>query len=335
LLKEKEFTEYMKDRGTSPERIEAAVKAVKAASSYFEAQGKEFEKSQVDDFQHYVSLLMETGGNTEETLVDLGRCIYFSDMEEVWIYFASILGGRNILPSISERLMEIAGEGVRDKVFSVVNAPPLGSPPSAYCHATSSLMKQLKKELNSEVYRRVLAGNHHRVPVENLERHKNWLNELGSIDDWLTRMHREAVEELEEHLREGKVWYEQVITPEVVKYVKDNQEVLAGVREGEWIYNTKFPYSPQEYLEEEDPLMKKYYMCHCPMAREAILKGEPEIPMEWCYCSAGYGKLRYDVSFNTETEAEVLESVFDGSDKCRFRIRIPEDIIKKHVNVHV
>ena len=277
---------------------------------------------------------METGGNTEETLVDLGSYIYFSDMKEIWIYFASILGGRNILPSISERLAEIAGEGVRDKVFSEVNAPPLGSLPSAYCDATSSLMKQLSKELSPEVYRRVLAGNHHRVPVENFEKHKKWLNELGSIDEWLLRMHREAVEELEEYLREGKVWYEQVITPEVVEYVKNNQEVLAGVREGEWIYNTKFPYNPHEYLEEKDPLMKKYYMCHCQLAREAILKGEPEIPMEWCYCSAGYGKLRYDVAFDTETEVEVLESVFNGSDKCRFRIRIPKDIVKRYVNAH-
>ncbi|EMR73836.1 hypothetical protein MCGE09_00551, partial [Thaumarchaeota archaeon SCGC AB-539-E09] len=70
MLKAKEFTEYLKDRGTSPERIAVAVKAVKAASSYFEAQGKRFEESLVNDFRQYVSLLMETGGNTEETLVD-------------------------------------------------------------------------------------------------------------------------------------------------------------------------------------------------------------------------------------------------------------------------
>ena len=330
MLKEKEFTEYMVDRGSSPEQTEAAVKVVKAAFKYFEVQGKKFEEAQVEDFERYVSKLMEEGENTEETLVGLGRYVYFLNMKVVWIYFASILGGRNILPSISERLAQIAGEKARDKVFSEVEAPPLGSPPSAYCNSTSSLMKQLEKELSPEVYKRVLAGNHHRVPVENFEKHKKWLKEAGSIDAWLERMHREAVEELEFYLREGKVWYEQVITPEVVEFVRNNQELLAGVRKGEWIYNTKFPYSPKKYLEETDPLMKQYYMCHCPMAREAILKGEPEIPMEWCYCSAGYGKLRYDVAFDTETEVEVLESVFNGSDKCRFRIKIPENILKKY-----
>ena len=70
--------------------------------------------------------------------------------------------------------------------------------------------------------------------------------------------------------------------------------------------------------------MKRFYMCHCPLARAAVLEDPPKIPMDWCYCSAGYGKLRYDVAFGEETDVEVLESVFNGSDKCRFRIRIPE-----------
>lgn len=335
MLKEKEFTEYLIERGSSKEQIDAALSVVKAAYTFFDAKGKKFEECQVDDFRSYVSNLMEEGENTEDALVVLGRYIYFSDMKEAWIYFASILGGRNILPSISGRLAEIAGEKVREKVFSNVDAPSLGSPPSAYCDATSSLMRQLEKGLSPEVYRRVLAGNHHNVPASNFERHRKWLMEAGSIDAWLSWMHMEAIEELEQYLKEGKVWYEQVITPEVVEYVRDNQEILAGVRKEDWIYNTKFPYSPQEYLGETDLLMKRYYMCHCPMARETILKGEPEIPMDWCYCSAGYGKLRYDVAFDTETEVEVLESVFNGSDKCRFRIKIPEDIFKRYVNVHV
>jgi hypothetical protein len=332
LLKELEFTEYMVDSGSSSEQTEAAVKAVKAAFKYFEARGKKFEEALVDDFERYVLKLMEEKRNSEETLVGLGRYVYFLNMKEVWIYFASVLGGRNILPSISERLSQIAGEDVRDTVFSKVKAPPLGSQPSAYCNVTNSLMKQLKKKLSPEVYRRVLAGNHHRVPIENFKKHKKWLKEAGDIAAWLERMHRKALEELEFYLREGKVWYEQVITPEVVEFVRNNQELLAGVRRGKWIYTTKFPYNPKEYLEESDPLLKRYYMCHCPMAREAVLMHEPEISAEWCYCSAGYGKLRYDFVFDAETEVEVLESVFSGSDKCRFRIKIPENILNQYVD---
>jgi len=321
----------MRDRGSTPEQIKGAVKVVEEAFKYFKNKGIKLQKANIEDFEDYISNLIERGENTEETLVSLARYVYFLDMKDVWIYFASILGGRNILPSISERLEEIAGVDVRDKVFSKVKAPSLGSKPSAYIESTCNLMEQLEKHLSPGVYRKVLAGNHHKVPVENFEKHKRWLDEEGNIDAWLQRMHREAIEELEQHVREGKVWYEQVISSEVVEFVKKNQEILSGVRKGEWIYTAKFPYSPDEYLNEEDPLMRRYYMCHCPMAREAIIKDESEIPMEWCYCSAGYGKLRYAVAFDTDTEVEVLESVFSGSEKCRFRIKIPKDILNKYV----
>lgn len=330
MKKEKEFREHLSKSGYCNEQIDYNIMAVNKAITYFFKKGISFEKASVLDFKNYVSKLIEEGNNDEETLVGLGRYVNFMNMKESWIYFASILGGRKILPSISERLSLISGEAVRNKVFQSVGIPPLGSPPKMYPKATKSLLNELMNELHSSIYKRVLAGNHHKVPIKNVEKFRDWLEEEKDIDTWLKRMHKEALDELKMYAREGKVWYEQIITPEVVKYVEDNQEILAGIRKGGFIYNTKFPYNPQKYLEEHDPLLKKYYMCHCPLAREAIISGEPEIPMEWCYCSAGYGKLRYDVAFGIETEVEVMESVFGGSDKCRFKMKIPEEIMEKY-----
>lgn len=62
------------------------------------------------------------------------------------------------------------------------------------------------------------------------------------------------------------------------------------------------------YLAETDPDEKRYLMCHCVLAREAVKSGAPDIPMEWCYCSVGYGKLRYDVAFGVDTEVEYLRA---------------------------
>ncbi len=325
VFREEEYEAYLDQRNVDLETKEAYRRAVLKAMAYFEEHGLVFEEAGVSDFEAYINHLMDAGENSEENILGLARYVYLRDMKEVWIYFAAIIGGREILPSIEDRLEEIAGKEVAEEIFKEVNAPPLGSKPEKYCDATSSLMKEFREKLSPEVYKRVLAGNHHHVPVEWFDRHKQWLVELdGDIDAWLKKMHEAAVDDLELHLREDKVWFEQVITQGIVDYVKANQELLAGVRKGDWIYNTKFPYAPQDYLDEQDPLMKRYYMCHCPLAREAVLSGEPDIPMDWCYCSAGYGKLRYDVAFGEETEAEVLESVFSGSDKCRFRILIPE-----------
>ena len=324
-FREKDYEAFLDKRGIPVDTRKAYIEAVRDAMSYFDDKRLRFKDATVQDFEDYVTHLMETGRNAEVNLLGVARYVYMLDMKDVWIYFASILGGREILPSIAERLGSIAGADKRGEIFSRVNAPPLGSKPESYCEATSILMKEFKDQLSPEVYRRVLAGNHHHVPLDLFEKHKKRLKELdGDIDAWLKKMHEDAVGELETYLREDRVWFEQVITRGIIDYVKGNQEILAGVRDGEWIYNTKFPYAPQDYLDATDPLMKRYYMCHCPLARDTILKNNYDIPMDWCYCSAGYGKVRFDVAFEEETEAEVLESVLGGSDKCRFRFRIPE-----------
>jgi len=323
-FKEKEFSAYLDKRGLDDETGKSYYKSVKNAIAHFKAKGKAFDAAGVPDFEAYIEHLISTGENTENNIVGVARYVHMLDMKTVWIYFASIIGGTEILPSIKRRLTEITSSATAEMIFEKVTPPPLGTKPDKYCEATSNLMREFSEKLSPEVYRRVLAGNHHQIPEQAFREHKKWLEELsGDIDAWLKKMHEAAVAELEEYLHENKVWYEQVITRDIVDYVKNNQELLAGKRDGEWIYNAKFPYAPQDYLDEKDPLMKRYYMCHCPLAREAIRSGEPDIPMDWCYCSAGYAKFRYDIAFGEETEVEVLESVFNGDDQCRFRIKIP------------
>ena len=83
--------------------------------------------------------------------------------------------------------------------------------------------------------------------------------------EFLKRVHIERIKILQQHLDEGKVWFEQEITPEVIELVKGNQEFLSAVRDGDYLYVTKIPYSPKEWLAETDDLMKRYYAYHCPI----------------------------------------------------------------------
>jgi len=327
-LNEKGFRESLRKRGLAEDDIEASVEAVREYEAHLEAKVSSLESMTVDDVKEYVSQLIAEGRNTMPRLRAIARYCYLVDAGDVYIYFTSILGGRTVLPSISERLAEIAGEEKRDAVFHGVEAPPLGAPPEEFPWVTGLLMERLISELDRGTYRRVLAGNHHRIPLESFAKHREWYREAGSLDDYLKKVHDGAVAELQRFLDEGKIWYEQELTPEIVEYVRGNQEVLSGVREGDVIYMTKFPYAPREYLAETDPLMKRYHMCHCPLARAAILTGEPEISPEWCYCSGGFGKQKFDVVFGEETEVEVLEAAIGGDMRCRFAVKIPERVTK-------
>ena len=322
-MREEEYIGYLRSRNLTDETISAAVGYVREFEQHLAGKGKGLDSLAIGDVKQYADILISDKKNTMDRFLALARYVYMAGLNEVFIYFTAILNGREVLPSISGRLVSIAGEAVRDEVFRDVDLPPLGTPPEAYPAITSRLVENLMK-LGTEVCHKVLAGNHHEIPLESFNKHKQWYKEAGHIDAFLERVHGEAVAELEHYMNEGKVWYEQEITPEIVEFVKGNQEVLSAVRDGEYLYITKFPYAPRDWLEETDPVMKRYYGCHCPLARAAIIEGKPDIPLDWCYCSGGYTKLKFDVVFEEPTEVEVLESVLAGDDRCRFRVRIPQ-----------
>jgi hypothetical protein len=321
---EENFRHYYYELGKGKKEIEKAVSFVHEFEEYFNAPGKIYETTTIPDLKKYISKLIKEEKNTMERLLAIARYCELINRKDLYIYFTSILGGRSVLPSISARLEKLVGKEIKNKVFKGIEAPPLGSPPDEFPWITQQLMKNMEGKLGLEMCRRVLAGNHHKIPLKNFAKHKEWYRDVGNIDDYLKKVHNEVILELQRFMDENRIWYEQEITPQIIEYVRSNQEVLSGVRKGNKIYFTKFPYSPQKWLDEKDTVMKKYYMCHCPLAREAILKDEPKISPEWCYCSAGYGKLKYDIIFKEETKVEVLENVFAGNSKCRFAITIPE-----------
>jgi hypothetical protein len=91
---------------------------------------------------------------------------------------------------------------------------------------------------------------------------------------------------------------------------------------------TKIPYKPDKYLVEKNPLMKRYYACHCPLAREAVLQKGVDVPKNWCYCSGGFEKFFLETVLGRELEVEVLETVLAGDERCRFAVKIPDDLLK-------
>jgi len=325
-VKEKKYVEYLRGRKIAEDAVSSAVGYVKMFEGHLKSQGKKLDSVTVDDVKQYVSELVTEGGNTLERLVALQRYMNVIGHKEEANYLYFLLSARLIYGSISERLAKLVDGETRDRVFSRVSVPPVGSPVETFPEATRQLMDSLAEELSPEVYRRVLAGNHHRVPAGAFDRHKEWLKEAGGIDGFLVKVHNEAVAEITRYMEEGRIWYEQEITPEVVEFVRGNQEVLSAVRDGEWLYETKIPFAPKDWLVERDPLMKRFHACHCPLARSAIISGADDIPLDWCYCSGGYEKWMFDVVFGVETEVEVLESAVAGSERCRFRVRIPEGV---------
>ncbi|MCX6086088.1 MAG: hypothetical protein NTX94_06605 [Caldiserica bacterium] len=56
----------------------------------------------------------------------------------------------------------------------------------------------------------------------------------------------------------------------------------------------------------------------------SIVSGKPGVSPLFCYCSAGFEKLPFDVIFGEPVKVEVIESALGGSNRCRFAITIPK-----------
>ena len=321
-MDEQILRKHYEKRGFSAQETDEAVSAVQALERWLSTRAGSLESVQAPQMRDYIRLLIQEQQNTLETLLALARYFYLSGRNEVYVYFTSLLGGVGVIESIRDRLGTLESPETAQELIDSLAKPPLGADPVEYPAFTRALMERLEERLPVETVRCALAGNHHQIPAEAFEEEKQLYLSSASMDDFLRAQHKKQVATLQRHCDTNTVWYEQLITQEVVDFVAANQEIQSAVREGNTLYTTKIPYDPARYLAETDETKRRYYACHCPFVREAILRGETDISANWCYCSGGFVKYPYEVILGKELKVDLLQSVLKGDPVCRFAIHL-------------
>ena len=85
----------------------------------------------------------------------------------------------------------------------------------------------------------------------------------------------------------------------------------------------------KNFLEVNDPILKKYYACHCTFVRENIKNNTADIPKEWCNCSGGFAKFPFEVILDQPLNVTLLNTPLDGDNYCRFEIDLTNVEYKK------
>jgi len=323
-LRERGFRQYLQGRKVSAKGIGSSVNAVKDFEEQLKMRGSTLGSLSLDALKEYISFLIKEGKNSEDRLLAIARYCYYVKRNDLYVYFASILEATNVLPDIGERLATVAGEETRHMVFKGIEFPPLGAPQDDYPKLTKTILDRLEAELSPAKCREVMTWNYHNVPAAAFKEAKKRFEKSTSIDEYLKGEHGRLIEELEGCMKKGQLWFEQEITPEVLEFVKNDQEINTGVRRGDKIFKVKIPHAPKQFLKEKNPTMRKYYACHCQLVRTALRDGRPNISPTFCYCSAGFEKLHFDVIFGEPLEVDVLETLLKGDSRCRFAIKIPK-----------
>ncbi len=281
---------------------------------------KDIDDTSIEDIKVYFNFLIEHQSNTYNKVIHIARYFYYAGKKEEYIHMTKYFNSLGVLENIINRVSLYGSKEQQEQCIQEIRLPDFGTDSSALPEYTNHFMTVLQKHFKKDQCNKILAGNNHNIPESSFLAEKEVYNNSSSFVDYLKNRHERKVQELQDHLDQNKVWFEQIITKEAVEYVKSNQEILSGVIENEKLYITKIPYDINLFLTEKDDLLKKYYACHCSFVRENIKNQNFNIDKDWCYCSAGFAKHPFETILGTPLEIKLLKTPLDGDNICRFEI---------------
>lgn len=333
-MNEEGFRKYLREggqvaKGLSEKTIRLNIRMVREFEKFLRRKNpkRQFADAGERDVRGFIRYLAKDDRATLDNLIGLLRYARYSGNKDAALALLIILDGSSIFDLLSDAVKDKHGKRRRDELLGDFKQPPIGTSFKLLPRKTRDFMDRLESGLGEEATREILLTGPHAGPAKYYADEKELFRASKDIDEYLRRRREKFIDELREHMENDTLFFTQPINQDALDLVKRNPEIGGGVRRGKKIYHTKVPYMMIEYLKEKDPTMRRYYYCHCPLARESILSGE-KMPRDFCYCSAGYLKKPFEVAFGRPLRAEVKKSVLRGDAICRFAIEIPEEYLR-------
>ncbi len=310
----------LEGRKVPAEKMESALELAERFEQFAAQQGG----SSTETAWAFSEILIAEGQNSEENFITLARYGLFIKNNAVFVAFLEVLDGGEAQENLYKRVAEQYGEAFRDEIFSGIGVAPYGLPTPEKPRYMQPVIERLEKALGAEACRALLAEGLRDLPDYAWER--EIYQSCASVDEYLVKKKQKFMEQMETCQREGRLFFAQEVTDEVLDFIRGEAEMGGGVRVGDIVYETKIPFLTKEYLAESAPTLKRSYYCHCPWARQAVKSGEKVAPI-FCNCSAGFHKKPWEGALGQKIQVDVLESVLQGDDRCRFAIHLPETVI--------
>ena len=162
------------------------------------------------------------------------------------------------------------------------------------------VMERLEDSINNNQMYDILSGCTHVFPENLIQKMKKVYQ-----DSLKENNHYKSIDAVLEFMEKDRAWIE------------------VPVRKGKILYVTKNPRDPKEYMKANSDVEKRRAYCFCPVIRANLDFG---MPVQYCYCGAGWYKQQWEGVFNKPVQINIIESVLQGDERCRFAIHIPNDL---------
>jgi hypothetical protein len=316
-----EYRQYLLDHDVKEEEIAKRMILLEDFTQFLPHEsGKEFAANVgKKEAEQYAHKLIAENRNTLENFSTLIKYTRWLEHQSLYVALLELTDCYNAMEVLSEKIRELHGQELCSRIF-LEEIPPLGADEKERYSYTARILKRMEELTTPEESKATWFKVQHGIRAEEWQEddlaEKEKFKNFNSIDEYLSNRKKERDEMLTRLHDEGKLWYTIEITDEVLEFIKADPEIEAGRREGDKIYLSKVPYNAVRYLHETDPQIKRYYACHCPLVREAILQGKT-LSADICSCSLGHAS-HYLAGLDQQVSGEVLESAVKGDPRCRF-----------------
>jgi len=295
--------------------------------NYLLNKGLSIENISKEDFYDYSEYLVKENKNDINSYYNLYRYGYCTKNKVLLIDALEVFDGEEVIRNMHKKIADEFGIELRDEIFKYIDLPPLGIHPNKKPAYAKKVIDKMLQNIDKDKCKAFL-NQGMRDKYSDFKEEKELFLARKDFDSFLTEKHQKLVEMLTYHRDNNLTWFAQdIIDDEVLDYVKNNQMISTGIRQGDKLLIEKIPFKAKKYLNTESEKEKRYYYCHCPWARETLLTDEENINPIFCNCSAGFHKAYWEAVLGQTVSMEVKKSVLSGDMVCQFEMKIPENVL--------
>lgn len=235
----------------------------------------------------------------------------------------------NVSNRLKNEIINAKGESFWQQLSQDILVPTDQMPVKQCSMCMRVFMQKFQTMLPEEEIKSILVNVRHDVRPDDFSWAVRLFKQIGNIDRFCIELQKIGLSEITFAYENRKGYYGQTIDREVMEYVHGIENIFYGRRYGNEILAEAIPYNVRGLLDAADDKQKRYALCHCQFARESILQDEGQVSPLMCECSLGHTMVLWEVVLDRKLEGEVIESALKGSNRCLFRIKLPDDIVER------
>lgn len=327
-MKALQYEEYLRGKGLDDAAVHVRTHVIQAFEEKLKRHGARFENAGKDVINSCARQMLADGSNTLENFHILCGYALWRGFRPQYVALLEVTDCHNAMDVLRDTVGQLYGAEIRDQIFTET-PPQLGADEAQRLEYVKAISGRMRELLTPREVRAAWFQVQHGILPEDWREHDDEQREkfgaCDTVETFLDQMREDRNAMLRRMHDNHELWFTQEITDDALTYLIENRHMRLGEHKGRrGIVITKVPYNAHRVANETDPVRRRYYTCHCPMVRQAILNGET-LPDDVCYCSLGHAS-HFLTGIGLEgLEGEVIESAVKGDARCRFIFYLPEE----------